>query len=50
VQEHIISLVKQALEQASVTPEQIDCIAYTKVQPAAAQQQLLPSALSPAPW
>lgn len=31
LQEHIIQLVQEALQEASVKPEQIDCIAYTKV-------------------
>ena len=31
VQEHILALVQAALREASTTPAQLDCIAYTKV-------------------
>ncbi len=31
MQEHIVSLVQQALKEAGVSPADISCIAYTKV-------------------
>ena len=31
VQEHAIEIVRQALTEANIAPEQISCIAYTKV-------------------